>query len=212
MHSNFYEDILEQLFWYATHFHVRGCYVKCGSPIPPKIRQLTDAHQPYTEPSIEDEVDDHSARPGNFTYAHTLDNGLQRMILKLLNQGVTHENYRTLVIAATFYSSKRGEDKGKLLRKSVKENRDCICFHVCSAVSGKMVELYTQTCTLLEFVEKDEFNTLADQLTMTNLNTKKEARLILKKQCCEIRKHPYWKWFFMHTHKPRRVKKFDCVN
>ena len=241
LHSNFYEDILQHLIWYATHFAESECYFKCGSPTPPKIPQLTNAHQPYTEPSTEDELNDDSTRqhhcapdqsdftpskptdnspyqrlrqcaPDDSSYARTLDNGLQRMILKLLNQGVTHRNYRTLVIAATFYNNGRGEeDKGKLLSKAVKENRDCIRFHACSAVSGEMVESYTQTCTLLELVEKDEFNTLVDQLTMTNLNTKKEARLMLKKQCCEIRKHPYWKWFFMHTHK-RRVKKFDCVN
>ena len=122
LHSHFYEDILEQLFWYATHLHESGCYVKCGSPTPPDIPQLTNAHQPYTEPSIEDELDDQSVHqhhcasdpkdfvvykptddsphqrlyqcaPDDSTYAHTLDNGLQRMILKLLNQGATRENY-----------------------------------------------------------------------------------------------------------------------
>ena len=160
LHSNFYEDIWQHLFWYATHLVESECYVKCGSPPPPDIPQLTDAHQPYTEPSVEDELDDDSPHqhhctpdprdfkvykptddspyprlyqcaPHDSTYARTLDNGLQRIILKLLNQGATRENYRTLMIAATFYSSERGEDKGKLLSNAVKESRDCIRFHVC---------------------------------------------------------------------------------
>ena len=170
MHSNFYEDILQSLFQYATHIVESECYVKCGSPPPLDIPQLTNAHQPYTEPSIEDELDDdsphqhhctsdpsdfivyeptdnspyqhlHQCGPDDSTYARTLDNGLQRMILKLLNQGGTREHYRTLMIAATFYSSGRGEDKGKLLSNAVKESRDCIRFYVCSTVSGEMVNL-----------------------------------------------------------------------
>ena len=72
-----------------------------------------------------------------------------------------------------------------------------------------MVESLTQTCTLLELAE-DDFSTIVDQIIMTNLNTKKEARLMLRKKCCEIRKHG--KWFFMHTRKLRHVNKFHCVN
>ena len=103
------------------------------------------------------------------------------MILKLLNQGATHENYRTLVIAASFYSNERGEeDKGKLLSNAVKESRDCIRFNVCSTVSGEMVESITQTCTLRELVEEDDFNTIVSQS-----NTKK-AGLMLKNNAVKL--------------------------
>ena len=162
LHSKFYEDILQQLSWHATHLNESGCYVKCGSLPPPDIPQLTDAHQPYTEPSIEDELVNHCCTSDphafvvykltddspyqclytrwgqdNSIHAHTLDNDLQRMILKLLNQGATRENYITLRIAATFYSSGRGEeDKEKLyvLSNAVKGSRECIQFHVCSVM------------------------------------------------------------------------------
>ena len=116
---------MQHLIRYATHFAESECYFKCGSPTPPKIPQLTNAHQPYTEPSTEDELNDDSTRqhhcapdqsdftpsiptdnspyqrlrqcaPDDSSYVRTLDNGLQRTILKLLNQGVTHRNYRTL--------------------------------------------------------------------------------------------------------------------
>jgi len=242
LHSDFYKDILQQLFWYATHLVECECYLKCGSPPPTDVLELTNAHQPYTEPSTEDKLDDDSPHqhpctrdPSDFTvyeptddspyqrlyqcapddssYARTLDNGLQRMILKLLNQGATRENYRTLMIAATFYRNERGEeDKGKLLINAVKESRDCIRFDACSTASGKLVESFTQTCTLLELANEDGFNTIVDQSSWTNLNTKNTSRAMLERQCCEIRKHPYWKWFFMHTREPRRVNKFHCVN
>ena len=173
LHSTFYKDILQHMFWYATHLVESECYVKCGSPPPPDVPQLTDAHQPYTESSIEDELDDDSPHlhhctsdpsdsivykptddsphqrlyqcgPDDSTYARTLDNGLQRMILKLLNRGARRENYRTLMIAATFYRYGRGEeDKGKILSNAVKESRDCIRFNSCSTVSGEMVESFT---------------------------------------------------------------------
>lgn len=95
------------------------------------------------------------------------------------------------MIAATFYSNERGEEEtGKLLSNAVIESRDCIPFNVCSAVSGEMMESYTKTCMLLELVEEDD---IVDQLA---LNT---TRLMLRKQCCEIRNHPYWKWFFICT-------------
>ena len=97
------------MFWYATHLVESECYVKCGSLQPPDVPQLTDdAHQPYTEPSIEDKLDDdfphqhhytsdpsdsivykptddsshqrlYQCGPDDSTYARTLDNGLQRM-------------------------------------------------------------------------------------------------------------------------------------
>ena len=61
-------------------------------------------------------------------------------------------------------------------------------------------------------VEEDGFSTIVIQLAWTNLNTKKAAHAIVKRQCCEIRKHPYWKCFFMHSCGSHRVNKFHCVN
>ena len=101
------------------------------------------------------------------------------------------------MIAVTFYSSGRGKDKGKLLSNAVKESRGCIRFHVCSTVSGEMVESLTQTCTLLELAE-DDFSTLADQVIKTNLNTKKEAHLMLRKKCCELESIHTGNGFYAH--------------
>ena len=87
------------------------------------------------------------------------------------------------MIAATFYSNGRGEeDKGKILSNPVKESRDCIRFNVCSTVSGEMVESFTQTCILLELVEENGFSTIVNQSAWTNLNTKKAARSMVKRQ------------------------------
>ena len=153
-------------------------YNECEPP--PNIPQIACLHQHYTEPSKDDDsthqhhctpdprdfivykpTDDspyqcsYQCGPDDSTYACTLDSGLQRIILKLTNQGATHENYRTLMIAATFYSSGRGDvDKGKLLSTFVKENIDCVWFDVCDTKNGAVVESYTQTCTLLDIHEE----------------------------------------------------------
>ena len=119
LHNHFYDDIL---VWRATRtpVPVSGCRVKSGFPAPPNIPQFTDAQQPYTEPNIILEDDDtthqHHHIPGDSTYCRpTNDSANQHLycqnissnahtgiVLELLNQGATRENYITLLITATF--------------------------------------------------------------------------------------------------------------
>ena len=243
LQSNFYQDVISYMHQYKAHKDLSKeliDYNECEPP--PNIPQITCLHHPYTEPSNEDELKDRSTHqhhctpdprdfivykptddspyqrlyqcgPDDSTYARTLDSGLQRIILKLLNQGATRENYRTLMIAATFYSSGRGEvNKGKLLSTFVKENIDCVRFDVCDPEKGELVESYTQTCTLLDILEEKEFNELINQRAKLRLKSTKAVHSEFTKQCCKIRKHPYWKWFYMHTIEQRRVNKFQCDN
>ena len=240
LQSNFYKDVFSQFFLYAAHKDLNKELINNECEPPPNIPQITCLHQPYAEPSTVDELEDdsthqhrctlngftpskptddspyqrlHQCAPDDSTYARTLDSGLQRMILKLLNQGVTRENYRTFLITATFYSSGRGEvNKGKLLSTFVKENIDCVRFDLCDTDKGEIVESYTQTCTLLDILEENEFNELIIQRAMIKLKSKKVVHSEFAKQCCKIRKHPYWKWFYMHTIEQRRVNKFQCGN
>ena len=242
LQSNFYEDVIRQIFWYAAHNDLSKKlidYNECKPP-PPDVPQITCLHQPYAEPSTVDELEDDSTHqhrctlndftpskptddspyqrlyqcaPDDSTYARTLDSSLQRIILKLLNQGATRENYRTLMIAATFYSSGRGEvNKGKLLSTFVKENIDCVRFDLCDTNKGEIVESSTQTCTLLDILEEHEFNELIIRQAKMKLTSTKAVHSDFAKQCCKIRKHPYWKWFYMHTIEQRRVNKFQCDN
>ena len=126
LHSHFYEDIL---VWRATRTHVpvSGCHVKSGFLPPPSIPQFTDARQPYTEPSIVLEDDDttqqHHHIPGDFTHCRPTDVSANEhywqnisspahtgIVLELLNQGATRENYITLLITANFIVEKIKEN------------------------------------------------------------------------------------------------------
>ena len=112
LHSHFYEDILD---WHANCIHAPGseCHVNSGSLLPANIPRFIDAQQPYTEPSTVLEDDDSAYQqhciPGDFTHCRPTDyflyqhyypnsssNARTGIVLELLNQGATCENYITL--------------------------------------------------------------------------------------------------------------------
>ena len=122
-----YADIL---VWRATRtpVPVSGCHVKSGFLPPPSIPQFTDGQQPYTEPSIALEDDgttlQHHHIPGDFTHCRPTDDSTNQqhyfqnisstahtgIVLELLNQGATRENYITLLITANFIAQKIKEN------------------------------------------------------------------------------------------------------
>ena len=126
LHSHFYEDILD---WHANCIHAPGseCHVNSGSLLPANIPRFIDAQQPYTEPSTVLEDDDSAYQqhciPGDFTHCRPTDyfpyqhyypnsssNAHTGIVLELLNQGPTRENYITLLITANFIVEKMKEN------------------------------------------------------------------------------------------------------
>ena len=126
LHSHFYEDIL---VWRATRIHAprSECHVNSGSLLPGIIPQFINAQQPCTEPSTVLEGDDSAYQqhciPGDFTHCRPTDyfpyqhyypnsssNARTGIVLELLNQGVTRENYITLLITANFIVEKMKEN------------------------------------------------------------------------------------------------------
>ena len=118
-----YADIL---VWRATctPVPVSGCHVKSGFLPPPSIPQFTDAQQPSIALEDDDTTHQHHHIPGDFTHCRPTDDSANQhsycqnisstthtgIVLQLLNQGATRENYITLLITANFIAEKIKEN------------------------------------------------------------------------------------------------------